>query len=74
MTNANVHQKLLSYFNEEDHQLIEEMKVKIKHTVILTCKNYEDCKTIVNKYKKKKFKDKDIFYHLYREMEDSTDN
>ena len=65
----NAKTEFLNYFDENDREMIIDVRYRAKGTVLLVCKDWESCKHIAGSYEKKSFHDEKIMFHLFMEDE-----
>ena len=65
----NAKTEFLNYFDENDREMIIDVRYRAKGTVLLVCKDWESCKHIAVSYEKKSFHDEKIMFHLFTEDE-----
>ena len=72
ITESNVSKEFLKHFGGKDeHDLLQDIKLKTKGTVIVTCKDWTECKYVYDKYHKTELLGKQIFLTLYCETDPS---
>ena len=69
----NVNCEFKKYFKEEDHHIITDIQYKTKGGSVIICKDWASCKYVVDKYKKSKFNEKEIYFTLFSETDPSLD-
>ena len=67
VTTLNLETVFSAYFKKADYELIDEMKTKVKGTVLITCKDWSGCKHIADSYRETKLLEKEIKFTLFNE-------
>ena len=69
INSSNFKKEFLTYLKSRDHEAIVEISLKNKGTIVVTCKEWADCKRISDTYKTEKLLDKEIFFTLFSDVD-----
>ena len=72
VTTENVKEVFSSFFSKKDHDTIEDIMIRSKGIVLITCKEWSASKTIVENYQKHKLLDKEVRLSLFRDNDPSA--